>query len=505
MVALGIRCRSLDCECIHGDLPPTQASFESGPPVKQQIVHGRTPNKRDFEEDIALRGIARRSGGHLVITRRSRSSPNQVRLGNEQTLPQMDFCTLSNRLAISRIDMKNRTWTRSKFTNGHGKVGRLIQMLICGLLCIGIVSHASAFPREQARRIHDRLAGVPPSEAVLQAMEADVAAGAAINAAYTAMDNPSFYNVTLKNFAMPWTNREQSVFAPLNDYVATVIGMIRDDVPFNTLLSADLIYVGTDPRLGSYTYSDNDHYASIERLNINMGNVNELVPTTQSSINGLPGNAASGVWTTRAAAEAFFIAGTNRAQFRFTMLNHLCNDMEQVHDVKPAPDRIRQDVSRSPGGDSRLFLNNCIGCHSGMDPLAGAFAYYNFNEMSGRLEYTPNVVQPKYFNNDTNFEPGYRTTDDSWMNYWRQGQNQFLGWSPLTASSGNGAQSMGDELANSDAFASCQVKKVFKAVCLRSPENAADRTQVAQMVASLKAGYRMKQTFAEAAVYCMGQ
>ena len=401
--------------------------------------------------------------------------------------------------------MKNMTWTRSKHSHGRETSGCFGRLLTLCLLSIGLIATASAGPREQARRIHDRLAGVPPSEAVLQSMEADVGSGAALNAAFTAMDNPNFYNVTLKNFAMPWTNREENVFAPLNDYVATVIGMIRDDVPFNTLLSADLIYVGTDARLGAYTYANNDHYALLEQLNINMGDPAELIATTQSSINGLPGGAASGIWTTRAAAEAFFVAGTNRAQFRFTMLNHLCNDMEQVHDVKRAPDRIRQDVSRSPGGDSRLFLNNCIGCHSGMDPMAGAFAYYNFNEMTGRLEYTPGVVQPKYFNNDTNFEPGFRTTDDSWMNYWREGQNQFLGWSPATASSGFGAQSMGDELANSDAFASCQVKKVFRAVCLREPENAADRLQVSQMVTSLKAGYRMKQTFAEAAVYCMGQ
>ena len=69
---------------------------------------------------------------------------------------------------------------------------------------------------------------------------------------------------------------------------------------------------------------------------------------------------------------------------------------------------------------------------------------------------------------------------------------------------------MGQELANSDAFARCQVKKVFRAVCLREPEDAADRFQVAfdQMVATSfkrRPGYRMKQTFAEAAVYCMGQ
>ena len=404
--------------------------------------------------------------------------------------------------------MKNRTWTRNKHADGRERAGRMIQLLTFGLLGVALTGTVFAGPREQAKRIHDRLAGVPPTETVLQQMEAEVdpgQPGTAIDAAYRAMNDPNFYNVTLKNFAAPWTNREQSVFVPLNDYIATVVGMIRDDVPFNTLLSADILYIGPGS-LPPYSNFDNNHYEQLEAQSIDM--MTGLTRTTQSAMTGLPPNATAGIWTTRAAAEAFFVAGTNRAQFRFTMLNHLCNDMEQVHDVKPPPDRIRQDVSRSPGGDSRLFLNNCIGCHNGMDPLSGAFAYYNFNEDTGSIEYTPGTVQPKYFNNDTNFEPGFRTTDDSWMNYWREGQNQFLGWAsngPGSTGSGMGAKSMGDELANSDAFASCQVKKVFKAVCLREPENAADRTQVATMVSSLKNGYRMKQTFAEAAVYCMGQ
>ena len=64
---------------------------------------------------------------------------------------------------------------------------------------------------------------------------------------------------------------------------------------------------------------------------------------------------------------------------------------------------------------------------------------------------------------------------------------------------------MGQELANTDAFASCQVKKVFRAVCLRDPEDGTDRFQVDLMTNSFKGGYSMKQTFAEAAVYCMGQ
>ena len=400
--------------------------------------------------------------------------------------------------------MHYRTWTKNRNADGQDRAGRLIRLLTFGLLSVGLVTIASAGPREQAKRIHDRLAGVPPTEAVLSLMEDQVsgATGTPMDAALEAMKNPNFYNVTLKNFAAPWTNREQDVFVPLNDYIATVIGMIRDGEAFNTLFSADILYIGPGS-LPPYSNANNDHYEQIEIRGVDM--LSGLQKVTQSTFNGLPTGATAGIWTTRAAAEAFFIAGTNRAQFRFTMLNHMCNDMEQVHDVKRIPDRIRQDVSRSPGGDSRLFLNNCIGCHSGMDPMAGAFAYYNFDEVSG-IEYTPNAVQPKYFNNDANFEYGYRTTDDSWANYWRNGQDQFLGWDTFLPGSGFGAASMGQELANSDAFASCQVKKVFRAVCLREPEDAADRFQVDNvMVPSFKAGYQMKQTFAEAAVYCMGQ
>ena len=395
--------------------------------------------------------------------------------------------------------MNNRTSTSFR----AGRRQTAIRTLAASLLGLALCATASAGPREQAKRIHDRLAGVPPSESVLAQMETELGANP-ITAAYTAMDNPNFYNVTLKNFVAPWTNRDQSVFVPLNDYIATVVGMIRDDVPFNTLLSADILYIGNGSLgLPAYSNSNNDHYEQLESRGLDMQS--GLVQTTQSAVTGLPAAATAGIMTTRAAAEAFFIAGTNRAMFRFTMLNHMCNDMEQVHDTRLSPDRIRQDVSRSPGGDSRLFLNNCIGCHSGMDPMAQAFAYYNFNETTGSIEYTPGQVQPKYFNNESNFPFGFRTPDDSWENYWRRGQNQFLGWDNALPGSGNGAKSMGEELASSDAFAQCQVKKVFRAVCLREPEDSADRTQVQQMVTSFKGAYSMKQTFAEAAVYCMGQ
>ena len=72
--------------------------------------------------------------------------------------------------------------------------------------------------------------------------------------------------------------------------------------------------------------------------------------------------------------------------------------------------------------------------------------------------------------------------------------------------SGRGAKSLGEELGNSQAFAACQVKKVFRAVCLREPENAADRTAVDTITNTFRSsGYRMKQVFADTAVHCMGQ
>jgi hypothetical protein len=191
--------------------------------------------------------------------------------------------------------------------------------------------------------------------------------------------------------------------------------------------------------------------------------------------------------------------------FRFTMINYLCNDMPQVMDISRPPDRIRQDVSRSPGGDSRVFLNNCIGCHAAMDPMVQAFAYYNYDPTALQLVYTPGQTQAKYHINTGNFRYGFVTPDDSWENRWRTGPNTLLGWSAGLPGSGNGAKSLGQELASSQAFANCQVQKVFQAICLRPPSNAADRSAAAQIVADFQSGgYNMKQVFAETAVYCMG-
>jgi hypothetical protein len=384
---------------------------------------------------------------------------------------------------------------------------RLRWAAVAALAAVVFLQSATALAgsREQAKRLHDRLAGVPPTEAVLTSMAADIDAGRSLDAATTAMQDRAFYDVTLKNFAMPWTNRDQTVFAPLNDYVATVIGVVRDDLGFDRVLYDDILYIGRNG-LGvpAYSAASNDHYAALESQGVNLKD--GLVQTTQSSANGLSPEATAGVMTSRAAAQAFFIAGTNRAMLRFTLMNHLCRDLEQVADTTRPPDRVRQDVSRSPGGDSRLFLNNCVGCHSGMDPLAQAFAYHDWDEAAGRMIYTAGVVRPKYFNNKDTFNAGYSTPDDRWDNYWRKGRNTLLGWDPALPGSGQGAKSLGRELSHTDAFAGCQVQKVFRNVCFRDPSDAEDRAKVQAMVGSFKSsGYKLKRVFAEAATYCMGE
>jgi len=413
--------------------------------------------------------------------------------------------------------MKVRTNT-AQVVSARGRRAAVAGALLLTALA---ASPAQAGPSEQARRIYERIAGVPPSAAELASMSATISGGcggscgpgaaALVTAAQTATSAPSFYNVTLKNMVIPWTNRDQTVFAPLNDYAATVIGMVRDDVDFHTALSADILYKFAG--VGGPTVSDNNHYTSAEANALDMSNKSVLVATSQSAAYGTPAAAIAGLLTTRGAQSSFFINGTNRAMFRYTMINHFCNDMQTLMDTTRPTDRVRQDVARSPGGDSRVFLNTCAGCHSGMDPMAQAFAYHNFNGTpvgdgtnTGTMVYTAGQVQPKYLINANNFIYGFVTPDDSWSNRWRAGVNASLGWDPTLPGSGKGAQSLGMELESSDAFAQCQVVKVFTTVCFRAPNSQTDMQTVATIKANFKSGgYKLKQVFQQAAAACPGQ
>jgi len=448
--------------------------------------------------------------------------------------------------------------------------------LILGMM-LGGVNLSFAGNREQAWRIFERLTGTPPSQTTLDAMSnclasTTVQSGSLCDttatslgitgvsdgptmATYIAMKNPNFLSVTVKNMVTPWTNKDQTVFFPLNDASATIIGLIRDGEDFRQSLYADVLYY--DPNLsGNFQLtpfvnqpsSNNLHYEYIEHKHLDLQDPSVLQKTTQTSRTGIPAEGVAGVMTTRAMQRAFFYAGTNRAMLRFTFLNFLCNDFGQIKDVTSNPERVRQDPSRSPGGDSSVYLNNCVGCHAGMDGMAGAFAYYNwgpnefddsippdtqgstynstaktFAPLSGKTFPATRVV-PKYLQNFLSFPEGYETSDDSWENYWRVGLDANLGWGwgdgtgnspPHEIGFKNGASNnpypsvngqplgsaaqLGYELANTHAFARCQVLHAYRQVCSNDPTE----SKLATMVSDFKgSGFNMLTAFSDAALDC---
>ncbi|MEP7247140.1 MAG: hypothetical protein ABI885_26130, partial [Gammaproteobacteria bacterium] len=188
--------------------------------------------------------------------------------------------------------MSNMIRNKSKVSRVMASVSAACAVAVFAQLAVAAPTNEDD-PRSQAKRMYDRIAGVPADDATLTLMAADITGGSKLNAALRATDAPEFYSVTLKNFVTPWTNRDQSVFAPLNDYTATVIGMVRDDKPFNTALSADILYTSNAPGLAAPSAGNNDHYAQAETQGVNLKAT--LVETTQSAVYGIPAAGTAGL------------------------------------------------------------------------------------------------------------------------------------------------------------------------------------------------------------------
>lgn len=366
-------------------------------------------------------------------------------------------------------------------------------LFILSICLMGISAQANE--RQIAWKLHNRIAGVPPSNAVLNEMASLITQGDVENAAFVAMKNPHFYNVTLKNWIKPWSNRDQNPRVAFNDYVATIIGVIKEDLPFDKILYDDILFTinnVTPP----YSNKDNQHYANAENQFVDI--MNNLVMRRQSEVTGLNPEAVAGVTTTRNSAENYFQAGTNRRVNRFIFMNYLCKDYEDLHDLTVPDFRVARDVERNPGGDSRTYKNRCVGCHAGQDGLRGAYAYYTFGD--GQLQYTPGQVQGK-MNQNNYFSQGFVTTNDQWINLWATGQNAVLGWRGNT--SGNGAQSLGKMFAGSKAFSSCMAHKVFKLVCMKKAKSAEDIEKVSALATNFESDYNMKRLIAQTSAGCV--
>jgi hypothetical protein len=341
-------------------------------------------------------------------------------------------------------------------------------------------------------------------------------------AAMVAMNNEYFYTTQLVNFFTPWSNVDSDAHQGLNDMTTTLIGMVRDNVGFDQALYGDILYVGSDSLVantggvipawvnGTYlgipyniinlqTMGLNSAGTARGNIRINLGTA--LQQKQQSALTGISDTA--GVITTEIYGQNYFNAGTNRRVARFTFKNFLCMDMPQLADTTRPDFRVRRDVGRSPGGDSQVYKNFCVGCHAGMDAFAGAFAYFDYSKNA--VTYTPGSVVYKMNKNNGVFPDGYTTTDDSWINLWTTGVDSSVGWNG--ASSGNGAKAFGKAISQTNQFSTCMVQQVFQMVCLRAPTSAEAST--VQQLATYFSGtgaYNMKSLMAAVATLpqCMG-
>ncbi len=451
-------------------------------------------------------------------------------------------------------------------------------------------------PRELSKKLYISLTGTQPSKQELDYLEPKISSGEYVEAGRDIIDQrPSvikngvntkviinggaFYGVTVKDWVTPKFNKQRTTLDPLNDGSATIIGFIRDERPFNTILYDNVVYkalgvtfqgelwyfdttlptasvanaatlcAGLGLTANDYKIIHNDpldpnnftkracrktkfklaalaaaksvnslyvpaqdliietnllsttnrHYENISEQGLDLSNPGLLVAVKQDiKLHAYPA-AISGLLTTRAYGSAYFFAGTNRAPVAYAMEHFLCKDMEELHDTTIPDYRNRRDVDRSPGGSSELYKNRCIGCHAGMDALAGAFAYYDYT--NGKISYTPATVVPK-MNHNVLFSAGFVTSNDGWKNLWNQGQNAALGWGSLAE--GEGAKSLGTMLANTEAFHSCMAKQAYEKVCMKKAVAKVDKDRIARLTTFYKSSnFNMKRLFINASIECL--
>lgn len=411
--------------------------------------------------------------------------------------------------------------------------------------------------RTKAAIIYQRLTGtkIPLDAPILNQMESRIAAKDLIGAAELATSEPGFLNNTVKQMASRMSTRDESYTAGLNDFVATMIGIVRDDKPAKEMLTGNYIYVPTAAvqALPAFKPRANDDFtiATPELTEDNMLRSNQVYVTTEDVRTDLstgleirsgqpilvtPKNVESGVvtrptlirnnpdaaglLTTRSFTTSHAIDGTNRRMVQFAFREFLCIDILQWADASAPDARVGRDVERAPGGDPNYFLKTCKACHSVMDGFRDAFSsldvgngdfftkQYLFDDQSNKqVVVNGSKVASKYARGSGAFPAGHITTNSTWENFANQGTNaQFFGWRGSNTASGVGVNSFGQLLANSEAFSRCMVQRVYRAVCRRDV-SAQESSFLALQSKKFETDYNMKNLFQRVAVSpeCIGQ
>lgn len=376
-----------------------------------------------------------------------------------------------------------------------------------------------------AQFLHLRLAGVraSPTDDTIKQMVAALRRGEKAKAATLATNSTNFIEITVRDFATKMSTREGITISPLNDFIATVMGTARDNKPATQLLNGNEIYAF------SATLSSSDISAKILRTNLHYTENDMLTKPIASSLVAIPQSVpatpadgtgrmvhpdAAGLLTTRNYMETHAFQGTNRRLIEYAFKVFLCAPIDTWASTTNPDSHVGRDIGREPVEE---YNNKCKGCHTGMDALRPATAYYDFTQVNvttkeGYVEYkrthatnadhsadsgsSSTFVPPKFRRGNAIFPGGYIVKSDSWVNY--ADQNLF-GWAN-GSSSGSGMKDFGAMLANSEGFPKCMAKRVFKTVCGEDIE--ASNTGLVEKLANQfkKSNYNLRSLFVNSAL-----
>ena len=422
----------------------------------------------------------------------------------------------------------------------------LLLLIITFVFCFSVAMNGDTEEGEQeeqeekmsaeslAALIHNRITGTPPSKEVFSEMVESIRENNAADAAMLATQSAGFYNYKLRSMFGAWSNVSGNPSVSLNDMIATMIGIVRDDIPFDEVLYGDHLYVAKEELIvepsrllnemgqpvtrgqgqwckdgifPSYSASSNEHYFCLQGHDLQENLVRKKQSKTERGgwfriedaredpgdgprydwsvalEAALPASAVAGILSTRGFASSYFSAGTNRRATAFVLKYFLCKNMEQLHDITIADTYVRPDVSREPGGDHELYKERCVGCHAGMDALSGWSVYYDFDEdplksrdrgryLGEQLLFTDGAVQKKIKKNII-YKEGFNYKKD------KNANDNFRNlWTKGQNSSlgwrgktsGSGAKDWGRMISKTEAFSSCMATHVYKQVCFIDEE-----------------------------------
>lgn len=375
-----------------------------------------------------------------------------------------------------------------------------------------------------AQFLYQRLAGLkaPPTDSVIRQMVNELKIGNKLKAAEIATQASSFIDVTVRDFATKMSTREGITVSPLNDFIATIMGVVRDNKTATQLLNGSQYYalsssMNTATLLANVLKS-NSHYEAADTALASISP--SLVVLTQkvaspdgTTVSDHPD--AAGLLTTRNYMQTHAFQGTNRRIIEYAFKVFLCSPIDSWASTTNPDSHIGRDIGREPVEE---YNNKCKGCHTGMDGMRPAAAYYDFNQTdaitkAGWVQYkqiyntsadhvddvgaqtTSTFVPPKFRKGANIFEGGYVVRDDSWVNY---ADAKLFGWNGATE--GNGLKGLGNMIATSNGFSKCMAKRVFKSVCGEDIEAA--NTGLVEKLANqfIKNNYNLRQLFVQVAV-----